>query len=689
MSTIGRRTFLAASALAPLAGKAVTVFPKPTLTGSLKPAGGEAPIADGQWFTAPADGDGFEYRFAPGFLKQFHSLTSDMLLDGNTMVVFLVTLQEGENGGRFTFRFAGLSQCSFRMRMALALTDQNRWQSGRDGAFLKPMVGGDRVDLTKVDRLTLVVSRTAGSGARFCMTPLTGSGTEVPKLSRPVLPKGPLVDRLGQSRLHDWPGKTLSVEALTGRLQKQWQEAPKQKFPSTFSKWGGDGARRLAEPSGFFRTHHDGRRWWLVDPDGYPFYSAGVDCVRVDCEARIDGIESALEWKPDRSGEFAQAYTQSGGKRAGAEFVNYLAANFIRTFGSEWRTKWSTIALAELRRLRFNTVGNWSDWENARDAGFAYVRPMSFAGRETPFLYRDFPDVFYPRFESDAAEYASQLSSSVKDPALIGYFLMNEPTWGFSKELPAAGMLYNSVTAHSRTELARFLKTKYDTDTALASGWAMPVTFTRIEKGKFEGVLTPQALKDLRDFSVRMVERYFQVLSHECRKADPHHLNLGMRWAGVPPEWAVEGMKFFDVFSLNCYMEKLPMATSEKINQMLHRPVMIGEWHFGALDAGLPASGIGRLPNQQQRADAYRVYFEDAAANPNCVGAHWFTLYDQSALGRFDGENYNIGFLDICNRPYDEMSKAAIASHERMYSVARSQQPPFTANLNYLPKLFL
>jgi hypothetical protein len=162
-----------------------------------------------------------------------------------------------------------------------------------------------------------------------------------------------------------------------------------------------------------------------------------------------------------------------------------------------------------------------------------------------------------------------------------------------------------------------------------------------------------------------------------------------MRWAGLPPLWAVEGMKSFDVFSLNCYRDKLPREQAAKIHEMLGRPVMVGEWHFGALDVGLPASGIGHLRNQEERAKAYRVYLEDAAADPYCVGTHWFTLYDESALGRFDGENYNIGFLDVCNRPYEALGQAARASHERLYEVADGRTEPFEAKLDYLPKLYL
>jgi len=314
---------------------------------------------------------------------------------------------------------------------------------------------------------------------------------------------------------------------------------------------------------------------------------------------------------------------------------------------------------------------------------------MEFRGKRSGTIYRDFPDVFHAGFEQDAADYAAQLKDTANDPAFIGYFLMNEPTWGFSTEVPAAGMLYNAESCASRGELVRFLKSKYDSDSALASAWKTAATFEKVSQGKWQASFTPEAQADLQEFSSRMVERYFDVLSKACRKADPNHLNLGMRWAGLPPDWATKGMTFFDVFSVNCYQDKLPRERAKAIHDLVKTPVMVGEWHFGALDAGLPASGIGHLRNQEERATAYRIYLEDAAADPYCVGVHWFTMYDESALGRYDGENYNIGFFDVCNRPYDELGRAARASHERMYEVAAGSAAPFAEHVDYLPKLFL
>ncbi len=686
-----RRTFVAVTAIGAsgtIAAQGQKLGVWKTL-GGLREEDGAAPVEGAHWFSAESAGDGMAFEFPAGTLAKSKCITTDLLLDGKDLAVFQIVLREGENGRSFNFRFGVLAQCSLRMRLDLSLVDQNKWMADREGAFLKPTCGGDRVDLALVDRMTFRVLRKGPRPVRWCMTDLKAVPAMPPKLTEVVLPKGALLDELGQNAQREWPGKTRSVAEMKSRTLAQAENASKLEWPAGFSKWGGWKLKKLGEGTGWFRVHNDSGRWWLADPDGYAFWSTGLDCVRVDCDARVDGLESALKWIPELP-EFADAINNGGRARPGAKSVNYLAANMIRAFGQDgWREKWSRVALGEMKRLRFNTVGNWSEWEFAAKAQFPYVRPMSFRGARSGMVYRDFPDVFHEGFEADAADYASQLKTTANDPAFIGYFLMNEPTWGFSSELPAAGMLYNIDACSTREELARWLRRKYDGNDALTKAWTQPATFEKVALGRWRGVLSKEALDDLREFSVLMVERYFKTLSKACKEVDPHHLNLGMRWAGVPPEWSVRGMKSFDVYSLNCYEEKLPRAQAEKINSMLKMPVMVGEWHFGALDAGLPASGIGHLKNQADRARAYRVYLEDAAADPYCVGAHWFTLYDQSAMGRFDGENYNIGFLDICQRAYDEMGKAAIASHERMYDVASGKTPPFANAPEYLPKLFL
>lgn len=675
-------------------GEEASVKPEPSLPFSLTPddfwgeisaAEGKAPFPEGAWYQAEAAESVMVYHVPPGALAGARYLTADLLVEGEAIAVFALALQEGEGGPRFGMMFSALTQCGARMRMPLSAVDQNRWRLEREGAWLKPMFGGDRVDLEKVDRILLAVWRKSEGPARFCLTPIAVTAETPPALTDPLLPKGPLLDELGQSRLREWPGKSASAEEVTARLRAQLKAADRHAPPETFSRWGGWRARKV-EASGFFRTHHDGERWWLVDPEGHLFWSAGPDVVGVgECAAAYAGLEKALSWIPEPDGEFAAAYADRGPQ---GKALNYLIANLIRAFGADWHEKWARIALGELRRLGFNTVGNWSDWRIASAAGFPYVRPLNGDFSGVPRVFRDFPDVFHPDWPAEAARFAEQLRDTRDDPALLGYFLMNEPTWGFAKESPAAGMLYNAPACEARRALAEFLRGKYRSQEALEAAWGEGVAFDAVGEGEWGRGLTDRARADLEEFSTRMVERLFGSLSEACRRVDPNHLNLGARYGGVPPEWALRGMHSFDVFSFNCYEDRVNRA-AEKISKAVKRPILIGEWHFGALDAGLPASGLRRVRDQRARGRAYRVYLEDAAAQPWCVGAHWFTLYDQSALGRFDGECYNIGFLDICNRPYEELCAAARRSHERLYAVAAGEAEPYDERPEYLPELSL
>jgi hypothetical protein len=646
----------------------------------------KAPLGGGTWYVAAQAGDGLNYELPRRALAEAKYLTCDLLLDGQELAVFRLILQEGESGRRFDLLFGLLNQCSARLRVPLSATDQGVWQLRREGAWLKPMCWGDAVDPARVDRVTLSVLRKDSGPVRWCQTPLRAVRGTPPRLSQPLLPRGPLLDRLGQSRQRHWPGKTRTAREVTERLRAQLAAASRHRWPVGWSRWGGWKERRF-EGTGFFRTHHDGRRWWLVDPGGHAFWSAGVDCVEMRIASSFVGLELALEWLPPEEGKWTVAVAPRG---PGERSVCYLTANLVRAFGPvRARPAWAAIVLGELRRLGFNTVGNWSHWEIAQAAGFPYVRPLRVRLGDTPLVFRDFPDVFDTRFPANAARFAEQLRVTAGDPALVGYFLMNEPTWGFASVTPAEGMLRTAPECAARHALAQWLKDRYGRAEQLAEAWGRGVSFARLAAGPWHAELTSSARADLEAFSTVMVKRFFLGLTQACRAVDPNHLNLGARYYTVPPAWALPGMRSFDVCSMNCYRQAPPPEDYQALSQAIGVPVMIGEWHFGALDVGLPASGIGHVRDQRARGQAFRVYMEAAAAMPCCVGTHWFTLYDESALGRSDGENYNIGFLDICHRPYAPLVAAARKSHARLYAVADGREAPYGESPEHLPLLFM
>ncbi len=646
------------------------------------------PIFDAQHYLADQVGDGLEYHFATGALEGAAYLTLDLMCTGTETGIFALELQEGDDGRVFQYFFAALPDASARLRVPLEAVNQNRWMYPREGALLKPRVGGQRVSLSQVDRMRVLVHMLGSEPLDWYMTAILATNDAPLLLQQPRLLEGALLDELGQSNYRTWEGKTITTDDLEARLQAQLHESVQHTWPQSFSQYGGWTAKQF-EATGFFRTQWDenAERWWLVDPQGYVFWSAGQDCVNAGIDSNYTNMENCVTGIPVEGDPHFTILSE----RHGEKFIDYLQANFMRVFGAEdWYENWKKITLGELRRTGFNTIANWSDWKIAREAGFPYVRPLRVERDPiAPRIYRDLPDVFDPQFEIEAEAFAQQLIETRDDPALIGYFLMNEPTWGFARETPAEGMLHTTEKCVSRRALADFLRERYGDDDGLSAAWGFALSAEEVAEGAWYYTLTDAARADLEDFSELMVGRYFSTLSEACRKVDPDHLNLGIRYHTVPPLWAAAGMRSFDVFSINGYRDQVPADDLKAIHELLNLPTMIGEWHMGALDVGLPATGVGpRVADQSARGQAYRVYLEKAAAIPWCVGVHHFTHYDQSALGRFDGETYNIGFYDVCNRPYTPLVEAARASHERMYPVALGDVEAFDDAPEYFPRFF-
>ena len=106
----------------------------------------------------------------------------------------------------------------------------------------------------------------------------------------------------------------------------------------------------------------------------------------------------------------------------------------------------------------------------------------------------------------------------------------------------------------------------------------------------------------------------------------------------------------------------------DKVREAIDPPILIGEFHFGVPGRGMPP-GLKQTANQEERGVAYRYYVENALADGNIVGTHWFEWVDEPSTGRFDGENYNIGLVDVTDRPYGELIEAGQATHRRLLAV--------------------
>ena len=116
--------------------------------------------------------------------------------------------------------------------------------------------------------------------------------------------------------------------------------------------------------------------------------------------------------------------------------------------------------------------------------------------------------------------------------------------------------------------------------------------------------------------------------------------------------------KHCDIVTVNLYYPpekigsyKLPGLSADKV------PLLIGEFHFGTRSRGF-SYGLRGADTDKERDLMVKKYLEGVKKHPAFVGAHWFQMYDQPVTGRsHDGENYNVGLLDITDSPYKTLIK--------------------------------
>jgi hypothetical protein len=112
----------------------------------------------------------------------------------------------------------------------------------------------------------------------------------------------------------------------------------------------------------------------------------------------------------------------------------------------------------------------------------------------------------------------------------------------------------------------------------------------------------------------------------------------------------------------------------------IDKPVVIGEFHFGALDRGKFHATLRPVADQAARGAAYEKYVRSALENPLVVGTHWHQFGDQSTTGRDDGENFQNGFLDVCDTPYTETIDACRRVGYDLYQIRAAKAEATESN---------
>ncbi|MDF7823923.1 beta-galactosidase [Pontiellaceae bacterium B12227] len=485
---------------------------------------------------------------------------------------------------------------------------------------------------------------TDGSAVKCFLKNLRAAGDfELPSNQELTTRYRPATDAYGQNRNQEWKFKIRTDADFADRLASE--EAWLDKFQtlekrSTFGGWTG-GFR--AKGNGHFQTLEQDGKWWLIDPEGWPFWSVGATGFNHNLGKTV--TPGAGKWNPRRS-------------------------NLIKKFGEDWEINSAVFTHRRLKAWGMNTLGNWST-------------PAFYLMKKTPYTvachfkrpsihepdskaHSSLPDVFHPEYRAMTFAAVARFKQEASDPWCIGYFIDNELP--FSKAAtPAQKVLLSDNRCESRQEFIRRLKTKYESIEKLNTAW----------KSDFSGweVLAPvtgnwseKRGADMLEFSEAWYHRYFETCRAAMREHAPKKLYLGSRINHTGNHSALSiCAEYADVVSINFY-DYTPDRF--KAPDGFNAPIMIGEFHFGTLnERGMWGSGLCSGMDIQHASDLFSNYVTEALKNPLLVGAHWFKFSDQPLTGRSDGENYRIGFVDVTDTPYPEMVKACRSVAETMYTL--------------------
>lgn len=482
----------------------------------------------------------------------------------------------------------------------------------------------------------------------------------------------PCVDCFGQFRHKDWPGKVHGDGELQQRRQAEAAAFAADPGPASWDKWGGWAGGPTLNATGHFRVEKYQNKWWLVDPDGKLFFSTGLTCV--GSGGGGTPVEERQNWfaeLPPNDGPAKAFYSKSykiwSGYYAGREplLFDFFTQNLQRKYGDGWRTTYPELVHQRLRRWGLNTLGNWSNGKYAAMQRTPYTMTFYYSSRRLKNEGGGFPDVFDPGFAPALLRGAKQwLTDSAADPWCIGYFLDNEMPWGGETTL-ARDTLKTKADQPAKRELLRWLQERYPEIAALNAAWQ--TEFASWDAFAAETKANPRndaAVKDLTAFNDRIAELYFRSVREAIKTVAPNKLYLGCRCVGGSNNVIAAAIKYCDVVSYNRYCHSL---RETRFPGDLDGPMLIGEFHFGALDRGLFSTGLVATDSQEDRGRKYREYVRSALANSQIVGTHWFQYADQAVTGRGDGENAQCGFVDVCDTPYEETIRAARAVGETMY----------------------
>ncbi len=402
-----------------------------------------------------------------------------------------------------------------------------------------------------------------------------------------------------------------------------------------------------------WRFVNDGGVWWLQAAAGPRMLSRGVDCT---------------------------------GHGADPDAYDPAKPEYAPLLDGTTYDRWQARTADRFRAWGFNTSGGWTN-QRFLKAGFPFT-PVLHIGVT---LSAPWWDPWLPEFRSKARDLAVKLVETTKgDPNRVGYFLDNEFGWSddwmmdialarFQPDQPGRAKLVESLKRGYRGDFRAFTNDFATT----ARGWdgLLSATGTGMKPGRGHRAMDA--------WIETVVRRYNVVLAGAVREADPGALILGDRYQQYYPQAVARAAKgVLDAVSTNFETAAdgwVSPAYFTTLHELSGLPILVGEFYATARQnrSGLRNTGdhFTLVETQAQRARAGAAQVRHFAALPFVAGWHWFQWMDEPTYGRGDGEDYNMGLVDLRDAPYEEFT-AAMAQANRESDAIHRESTKTLARIN-------